>query len=139
MTAKPAVSGKQNVRLHDPPASSNHRLHPAVIQETKPVSAGAIRGKVLATFEGVCTLGQGSRIEIRQGYWDREVLRVAVLRNLDSQVTYKSLWQFLHADNKVKPTIGKASDVVVDNDAEETIPGDGTNTHLLVSFEFTAE
>ncbi len=55
------------------------------------------------------------------------------MRNLDSQVTYYSYWPFLRANNEVKPTTGKVSDVVVHNAAENTVTG------LLVSFKFTAE
>ena len=88
---------------------------------------------MISSFEGVCNIEEGDRVEIRHGYWEREFLRVGILHNLSSKVTYHSYWPILRANNEIKPTIGNVSKVVVHNAAEDAVTG------LVVSFVFTAE
>lgn len=46
------------------------------------------RGKLIASFEGICILNEGTKVQFNEYYWDRNILRITSLKNLDTQVIF---------------------------------------------------
>ena len=85
---------------------------------------------VLVTFEGICCLSDGSPVEIRKALWDRDVMRVGVLKTVEGAVTFHSNEE--HARSYEEVAIrGTPTRISVYNAAEDTVTGQ------LVTFRLT--
>ena len=84
---------------------------------------------VYATFEGICFLRENVRIDIKKAFLDRDTLRIAILKNLETGVLFHSFDTFIPKYKDVDFS-ALVDDINIFNNAANTSSGLLTTFYL---------